>query len=171
MITVERLPGRKLWRALFNAMALSARQGAAVQPGSGAGDLAMMLLLGDLSPAFGEAGTRIGLPHLRIVSEALEATAEGMAEVDPAAANGLTGTLDVALVGLDRTLELLQSRAGPETPDVQGALMALFWLKTMARRETDSEGRPVDRIAVELTADGQILLNGQPMGLPMLPQP
>ena len=49
--------------------------------------------------------------------------------------------------------------------------MALFWLKTMARRETDSEGRPVDRIAVELTADGQVLLNGQPMGLPMLPQP
>ena len=171
VITVERLPGRELWRALFNAMAVAARQGAAVQPGSGAGDMALMLLLGELGPAFGEAGTRIGLPHLRIVSEALEATAEGSAEVDPAAANGLTGALDVALVGLDRTLELLQSRAGPEAPDVQGALMALFWLKTMARRETDGEGRAVDRIAVELTAAGQVLLNGQPMGLPSLPQP
>ena len=171
VITAERVPGRKLWRTLFKAMALSARQGSAVQPGGGAADMAQMLLLGELGPAFGEAGTRIGLPHLRIVSEALEATAEGMAEVDPAAANGLTGTFDVALVGLDRTLELLQSRAGPEAPEVQGVLMALFWLKTMARRETDGEGRPVDRMTIELTADGQMLLNGQPMGLPMLPQP
>jgi hypothetical protein len=170
VVAAERLPGNKLWKALFKAMAMAARQAPTVEPGSGFEDMALMLLLSELGPAFGEAGTRIRLPHLRIVSEALEASAEGLAEVDPAAVNGLTGTLDVALVGLDQTLALVQSQASPEDPNAQMALMALFWLKTVAQREADAEGRDVDRIAVQMSADGQILLNGQPMGMPMLPQ-
>jgi hypothetical protein len=44
------------------------------------------------------------------------------------------------------------------------------WLKTLARRETDSENRVVDRYDLQLTADGRTLLNGQPFVAPVMPQ-
>ena len=41
----------------------------------------------------------------------------------------------------------------------------------MARREVGANGIPVDRFDIRLTPEGQLLVNGQPMGMLSGPQP
>ena len=43
------------------------------------------------------------------------------------------------------------------------------WLRVLAKRETDGQNRAIDRYNLQITADGQTLLNGQPFALPMTP--
>ena len=169
VLAVERVPGQTLWRALLTAMAAGAM---AESGSSGAAALPNpMILMSVLGPAFEQAGTRLRLPRLRFVSEALEIRAEGLAEVDPAAAMGYTASLDVSFYGLDTAIALLDGEIAAGNAEAQGGRMALGWLKTFAEPATDSEGRAMDRLALRLTADGELLLNGQPMGMPGMPQP
>lgn len=169
VLAVERVPGKTLWRALLSAMAAGAMaEGGA---GGGAGTPNPMILLGQLGPAFEQAGTRVRLPRLRYVSEALEIRAEGLAEVSPAAALGYTAALDVELYGLDRAIALLDAEIAAGNPEAQMGRMGLGWLKTFATPATNAEGRAMESLALRLTADGQITLNGQPMGMPGMPPP
>ena len=172
VLAAERIPGQTLWRVLLKVMALAVMEGSGSpdDPGSSSGMIPLMLM-GELGPAFAEARTLLRLPHLRFRSEILEAKAEGLAVVDFAAAMGFTGSFDLALFGLDETLGLMEAEAAAGNPEAQGGLMALGWLKSLALRETDADGRPVDRFALSLLADGQMLMNGQPLGLPPMGEP
>lgn len=170
VIAAERLPGQRLWRALLRAMALSAMQGGRQGGQGGMADVAPLVLMAELVPAFSEAGTRIRLPHFRMESKAVRLTAEGEFDVDPAAGQGFKGRMDFALAGLDHVITLLESEAAAGNPQAQGALVMATWLRGLARRETDGEGRTIDRFALRLTAAGQLLVNDQPFGAPALPQ-
>ena len=172
VLSVERIPGQTLWRVVLKTIALAVMDGAESPGGLGlSSEMIPLLLMAELSPAFAEAGTRLRLPHLRFLSEILEANAEGLAEVDLTAVMGFTGSFDLALFGLDETIGLMEAEAAAGNPNAQGGLMALAWLKSLARRETDAEGRIVDRFALRLTADGQMLMNGQPLGFPPMGAP
>ena len=160
-VAVERLPGQRLRQALLRAMALSAVQGGQ----GGMADVAPLNLMAELIPAFSEAGTRLRLPHFRMESKAVLLTAEGEFDVDSAAVLGFKGWMDFALVGLDHVIALLESEVAAGNTEGQVSLVMATWLRGLARREIDGEGRAIYRFALRLTADGQMLVNDKPFGL------
>jgi hypothetical protein len=171
VLAIERLPAQRLWQALLRTMALTAGQSGQQQGNPEAmGDMAAMMLLAEAVPALTEAGSSLRLPHFQIQSAAASLSAEGQFKVDPAAAQGMSGWINFALLGLDRIVELIQQEAVAGNPNAQSALAFAYMLKGLARRETDEQGRAVDRYDVVFTAEGQVLVNGQPFGVPGMPQ-
>jgi hypothetical protein len=171
VLAIERLPAQRLWQALLRTMALTAGQAGQQQANPEAmGDMAAMMLLAEAVPALSEAGSTLRLPHFQIHSAAASLSAEGQFDVDPAAAQGFSGWMNFALLGLDRVVELIQQEAAAGNPNAPSALAFAFMLKGLARRETDEQGRAVDFYDVLFTAEGQVLVNGQPFGVPAMPE-
>lgn len=171
VLVIERLPAQRLWQALLRTMALTAGQAGQQQANPEAMvDMVAMMLLAEAIPALAEAGSSLRLPHFQIQSAAASLSAEGRFDVDPAAAQGFSGWMNFALLGLDRIVELIQQEAAAGNPNAQSALVFAFMLKGLARREIDDQGRAVDRYDVVFTAEGQVLVNGQPFGVPAMPQ-
>lgn len=175
VMSLERLPAERLWQSVFKMAAFAFMQSAQEQqaPGQMPGQMDQMLMfmfMGEALPALTEAGTQLRLPHFLVASEAATLRAEGAFDVDPAAPQGLTGSLEMALTGLDRVIELLQAEIDAGNQDALGPMGMANWLKVMARREIGSDGQPADLYSLQITADGRTLLNGQPLGLPVLPQ-
>ncbi len=168
---VERLPAGRLWQSLLRTMAFAMMQGGAQGQMSGPmNQMVMFMLLGEALPALTEAGTQLKLPHFVIESDVAAITAEGAFDVNPAAPQGVTGALQVAITGLDEVIALLEAEASGGNPDAFGPLGMANWLKSLARRETDGQSRVVDHYSLQLTADGRTLLNGQPFAAPVMPQ-
>ncbi len=171
VMSLERLPADRLWQSVLKMAAFAFMQAAQEQQAPGQMDqMLMFMFMGEALPALTEAGTQLRLPHFLVESEAATLRAEGAFDVDPAAPQGLTGSLEMVLTGLDRVIELLQAEIDGGNQDALGPMGMANWLKVMARRETGSDGVPVDLYSLQVTADGQTLLNGQPLGLPALPQ-
>lgn len=171
VVAVERLPADRLWQSLLRTLAFALTQGGLEGQGSGAmNQMLMFMMLGEALPALTEAGTQIKLPHFVLESEAATMSAEGAFDVNPTAPQGVTGALEVAIIGLDNVIALLEAEVNAGNQDALGALGMAGWLKSLARRETDGESRVVDRYDLKLTADGRTLLNGQPFAAPMMPQ-
>ena len=130
----------------------------------------MFVLMGEVLPALTQAGTQLKLPHLLVESEAAAMTAEGAFDVNPAAPHGVTGTLNMAITGLDNVIALLEAEVSAGNQEAFGALGMANWLKALAQRETNGQSQAVDRYHLQITADGRTLLNGQPFATPFAPQ-
>lgn len=169
--TMERLPAERLWQTLLQTMTFALSQGGMQGQGSEAmNQMLMFMMLGQALPALSEAGTQLKLPHFIVDSQAAAMSAEGAFDVNPASPQGVTGGLEVAITGLDEVIALLEGEVNAGNQDAIGPLGMANWLKTLARRETDSQSRVVDRYDLQLTADGRTLLNGQPFAAPAMPQ-
>jgi len=168
---VERLPADRLWQSLLRTLAFALMQaGPEGQMSGPMNQMLMFMLLGEALPALTEAGTQLKLPHFLIESDVAAITAEGAFDVNPAAPQGVTGALQVAITGLDQVIALLEAEVNGGNPDAFGPLGMANWLKSLARRETNGQSQAVDHYSLELTADGQTLLNGQPFAAPLMPQ-
>jgi len=168
---LERLPADRLWQSALQTLTFALTQGGMQGQGSEAmNQMLMFMMLGQALPALSEAGTQIKLPHFIVDSQAAAMSAKGAFDVNPASPQGITGGLDVAITGLDEVIALLEGEVNAGNQDAVGPLGMANWLKTLARRETDSESRVVDRYDLQLTADGRTLLNGQPFAAPVMPQ-
>jgi len=168
---LERLPADRLWQSTLQTLAFALSQGGMQGQGSEAmNQMLTLMMLGQALPALSEAGTQIKLPHFVVESEAASMSAKGAFDVNPASPQGLTGGLEVAITGLDAVIALLEGEVNAGNQDAVGPLGMANWLKTLARREADSENRVVDRYDLQLTADGRTLLNGQPFAVPVMPQ-
>lgn len=169
--SLERLPADRLWQSVLRTLSFALMQSPQEgQDPTAMNQMLMFALMGEILPALTEAGTQLKLPHLMVESEAAAMTAEGGFEVNPASPHGMTGALDVAITGLDRVISLLEAEVNAGNQDALGPLGMANWLKALAKRETDGQSRAVDRYNLQLTADGQTLLNGQPFAMPMAPQ-
>lgn len=169
--SVERLPADRLWHALLRTLAFAASQGGLEGQASGPmNQMLMFMFLGEALPALTEAGTKIKLPHFMIESDAAKLTADGAFDVNPAAPQGFTGAMQVAITGLDRVIALLEEEVKAGNQDAIAGLGMANWLKGLGRRETDGQSQAVDRYSLQLTADGRTLLNGQPFLAPPPPQ-
>ena len=169
--SLERLPADRLWQSVLRTLSFALMQNPQEgQDPTAMNQMLMFALMGEILPALTEAGTQIKLPHLMVDSEAAAMTAEGGFDVNPAAPHGLTGALNVAITGLDRVIALLETEVNAGNQDALGPLGMANWLKALAKRETDGQSRAVDRYNLQITADGQTLLNGQPFAMPMTPQ-
>ncbi len=168
---LERLPADRLWQSMLRTLAFALMQGGQEgQNPAAMNQMMMFMLMGEILPALTEAGTQLKLPHFLIESEVASMTAEGAFDINPAAPLGVTGAMDVAITGLDKVIALLEAEVNAGNQDAFGALGMANWLKSLAQRENNGENQVVDRYSLQITADGQTLLNGQPFAAPVMPQ-
>ncbi len=164
---LERLPADRIWQAVLRTMSFMVMQGGQEgQDPAAMNQIMMFMLMGEILPALTEAGAQLKLPHVLIESAAAKLTAHGAFDVNPAVPQGVTGTLDVAVTGLDEVIVLLEAEVSAGNQEAFGALGMANWMKTLGRREINGQSRPVDHYNLQLTADGRTLLNGQPFGMP-----
>lgn len=167
---LERLPADRMWQSVLRTMSFMLMQGGQEgQDPAAMNQIMMFMLMGEVLPALTEAGTELKLPHLLVESEVSSMTAEGAFVVNPAVPQGVTGAMDVAITGLDDVIALLETEVNAGNQDAFGPLGMANWMKTLGRREINGQSQAVDRYNIQLTADGQTLLNGQPFA-PVMPQ-
>ena len=168
---LERLPADRIWQSALRTLSFMLMQGGQEgQDPAAMNQIMMFMLMGEVLPALTEAGTQLKLPHFLIESEVSSMTAEGAFDVDPTSPLGVTGAMDVAITGLDDVIALLEAQVNAGNQDAFGALGMANWMRSLAQRETNGQSQVVDRYSLQLTPDGQTLLNGQPFAAPMMPQ-
>jgi hypothetical protein len=79
--------------------------------------------------------------------------------VHPDAVLGLIGALDVDVHGLDAALQLA-TEAAQSSPDAAQVVGSLAMIQSLAKRETSSDGKPVDKLKLEVDATGDAKVNG-----------
>ena len=161
--SIERFPSQLLWQVVVRAMALSVAAG---EPGSS--NEALGDAIGrELQAAINEAGTLFRLDRLEVENAAGQLSGEGVLQVDPTSPAGAQGRLALSITGLDEMIAAAMSGAQSEQvdPKLQGNMMFLMILKSMAQREAGPDGKPIDRFEVVLTPAGEVLVNGQPFGM------
>jgi hypothetical protein len=94
-------------------------------------------------------------------SEALQVDLTGAFDVKPDAAYGVVGGLDINLHGLD-TAMALANEAAKTSPDAAQIVGTLAMIQAMAKRENGSDGKPVDKLKLEVDAVGATKVNGTP---------
>ena len=89
--------------------------------------------------------------------------ASGTVDPDPAAALQMTAALDVTIAGLPEMIAFAQQMGG-DAAEAAGLASAIA---AMGRDATDAGGRATKQFDLEVTAQGQVLLNGNDLS-PML---
>ncbi len=160
ILSVERFPTQPLWRILLSVLA---QQVASGDSPSDSQNLAP-LIGSQLLTAIQEAGTVFRLDRFHMDAESGRVSGEGVVTLGAATPSGATGHANFQIVGLDEMIAIAMS-GGAGQPNAAGGAMFFMMLKGMARRETAPDGKIVDHFDIELTPDGQILVNGRPAGL------
>lgn len=168
--SVEDLPMDRIWQSALRTFSFMLMQGGQEgQDPAAMQQIMMFMLMGELLPALTEAGTQLKLPHFLIESEVSTVTAEGALNINPASPLGVTGAMDVVVTGLDEVIALLEAEVNAGNQEAFQMLGMANWMRSLSRRDSGGENGAVDRYNLELTADGQTLLNGQPFA-PIIPQ-
>lgn len=124
------------------------------------GALAAGVLLG----ALGQAASEIRLEKLAVSTPATSGHAAGAATFSPAAALATTGAFTVTLTGLDNTIKALQPAPGKKpTKEDQDTLAGLTMVQALGQPGKDAQGKDARVYKIDITAQGQILLNGTDM--------
>lgn len=165
---LQKLPLRALM-ALFLEAATEAPgdEGAA----GGTGDLAVDMMLDprtqQITEMMTQAGTSLVIRDTQVKTKVSSMDMGGAFKIDPEAFYGVSGALDATLVGLDEIMRLTQETLESEDPEARqeaaNTLGMLGMLQAYAARETDAEGNTVDRYRLEVSPDGMVAVNGQPV--------
>ncbi len=135
-------------------------------PGMSSSDPSMaqanaMAMLVALQAVIQSSGVKIEIAPSQLLSQLVEIKADGAFNVQPQAAYGIVGGLNVAIRGIDDLLALAQ-----KTPDdfgAQQAMGSIQMLQTYSAREQGADGKPVDKFKIEVNQAGQMTVNGKPM--------
>jgi hypothetical protein len=107
------------------------------------------------------SGAKIEIAPSQLLSQLVEIKADGAFNVQPQAAYGIVGGLNVAIRGIDDLLALAQKT--PDDFDAQQAMGSIQMLQTYSAREQGADGKPVDKFKIEVDPAGQMTVNGKPM--------
>lgn len=113
----------------------------------------MMFMLG-LQGALAEAGTELTIADSLVQTLEAETRLAGLLVMDPNAAMGATGGIELRVAGFDKLALRVERLIGPEFAG---------WLRQVAKTETAADGGTVAAFDVALTPDGSITVNGQPL--------
>lgn len=94
-----------------------------------------------------------------LTSEVMQLDATGAFDVKPDTAFGVIGALDVGLHGLDEAMKLA-NEAAQSSPNAAQIVGGLAMIQSMAKRETGTDGKPVDKLKLEVDAQGDTKVNG-----------
>ena len=135
-------------------------------PGMSSGDPSMaqanaMAMMVALQAVILSSGAKIEIAPSQLLSQLVEIKADGAFNVQPQAAYGIVGGLNVAIRGIDDLLALAQKT--PDDFDAQQAMGSIQMLQTYSAREQGADGKPVDKFKIEVNQAGQMTVNGKPM--------
>jgi hypothetical protein len=153
-ITAENLPTRAVWTS-FLETALSPDAQTPEQS-----QMAMGMFMASAQQAIMESGAQIRVADTRVVMPAGKASLDGTVQADPATPFGATGTLNLEITGLD-TLISTVSAATTDPQEAQEMQGFFELLRGFSNRETAADGATVDRYALQVTKEGNLLLNGK----------
>ena len=120
-----------------------------------------MAMLVALQAVLQTSGAKIEITPSAITADVTEVKAAGNFDVSPQAVMGIAGALNIAWTGLDEVMALAQ--ANPGDPSAADVSMMVGMLMQFAKRETDADGKPVDKFLIEVKESGQFTVNGNPM--------
>lgn len=134
----------------------------------GAGDAQAAAIGMALAEAASQAGTELRIDHLALDTPATSGSVTGSARVVSAAAMGAVGGVQIVLRGLDAAANALKPKPGakPDAGD-QETLGMIAMLQAMGQQGTDEAGKDVRTYKIDLTPEGQVLLNGADMSAVM----
>jgi hypothetical protein len=150
------VPARELWRLVGeNFPGFMTADPAMSEAAAGAMTAAMLQLLQ-------KAPMKLTIAPSGLQAEVMQLDANGLFDIRPDAAVGLVGVLDVTLHGIDEAMKLA-NEAAQGSPDAAQFVGMLAMIQSMAKRETGEDGKPVDRLKVEVDATGATKVNGMPL--------
>ncbi len=119
-----------------------------------------MIPFPQIMAAMGQAGSEVVIDSLSLAGDLASLDGEAKGTVDPAAAMGAVGDATLKLIGLAK----LESSLGELPAEMQQEIAgALVFLKGLGAPEPD--GDKINYVYLfELPADGNVTLNGQPIG-------
>lgn len=124
-------------------------------------DTTAALVGGLLLGALGQAGSEIRLEKLAVVTPATSGHAAGSATFNAGAAFGADGAFTVTLTGLDNAIKALQPAAGRKAAkEDQETLAGLTMIQALGQPGKDAQGKDARLYKIDITPDGQLLLNG-----------
>ena len=108
-------------------------------------------------------GTQLSINDTRIIMPALQTALQGKIQADANAAKQAIGQFTLSITDLANTISILQQAASQPSalPQIQQALFGLRLAQGFGQLEADGQTYKYD---FELNAEGQMLLNGQPLG-------
>jgi hypothetical protein len=123
----------------------------------------LMITMMSLPQLLTEQGTVMTIEKTKYASSTLQTHLSGHVRADAAAVKMAVGEFVLKMVGLDTTIQAIQTTMN-ENPEMaqklQGALMGLTMAQSMGQLEQDGKTRTYK---FELTADGKMMLNGTDM--------
>jgi hypothetical protein len=155
-IKITDIPTKSLSQAISEQLPGAIGSGAPIETG-------LMQLGFVLQSVLAHSGAKITIEPSGWSGEVTRIEADGAFDVDANAIFGAVGTLNLALHGLDELLSLAQ--ANPDLTESQQVLGMGQMLSAMAKRENGADGKPVDRFKIDIDQQGQMLINGKPMGM------
>ena len=150
-VSLENLPVQELWKGAVDSYVssgMSTDQGASMA-------FAMFPALLQQSLVTGKA--KLNLTDWRIVTALAQAQLAGSIEGSPDAMMGAVGKLKLDIIGLDKLIETIKTQSGPDAPE----LAQLDVLRGFSNRQTGSDGSVVDHYDIDLTQQGQVMVNGK----------
>jgi hypothetical protein len=159
-IAVERFPSRLTMKAFGDLLSAAVEAESRHQQDSNM-LMAMMgqKLLTDLRLVMAKVGTTIRFQNTSMVTRAARADLSGELRADASSLLGAVGGLDLRVSGLARIVEALAAEEGGD----QGQPGLIEVLRSIAKREQDAGGAPVDSFRFDLTPQGSVTVNGVPM--------
>lgn len=176
-VSLAKLPNAALGQAMLAMATLEEQQKPKAPPKKGAKnsdandearDQLMAVTGAMLMEAATQAGTELRLETLTLDTPAVSGSVTGAAQMLSKAAMGAAGSADIVLRGLDAAAKALSPAPGSK-PDAeaQQALGVIAMLQAMGQQGKDEKGGDVRTYKVDLTPEGQILLNGADMNAMM----
>jgi hypothetical protein len=155
-LSLENLPVREISTQASAAFA----QAATLPPEQQ--DMAGMMFIGTVQQVLAQAKSQLKLTDWQLRSPAASIGLDGVIEASLEAMTGAIGNMRLDVTGLDRIIETVRGMSTPEDEDM---LATLDVLRGFSKRETAADGAVVDRYAINLTPDGQFLINEKPFNL------
>ena len=117
----------------------------------------------------GNAGSTLKIENTFTDMPALHTTLSGEARADVNAEKNAVADFTLKFAGIDELVTKYQQdmKLGLLSPNMKGPLGGLTMLQMMGQEETDETGKSARSYHLELTSDGQLLLNGSDMGMMM----
>jgi hypothetical protein len=150
-IALESLPVPQLWHGAVNTLStadISTDEGAS---------MAMMTFLDLLQRSLVNGKARLNVTDSHLAMALARARLRGVLEASAESLFGAVGKLVVEVSGLDALIGAVKAHAGPQAEEIAD----LQVIRGFSTRQTAADGAVVDHYDIDLTRQGQFLVNGK----------
>lgn len=152
-LTLSDVPSKELWALIGDQFPtlIAGNQGQA--------EAAMNVMIMSIGELLEKSPMKLDVGPSGLAAEILQVAAKGAFDVRPEAMFGLIGALDVDVHGLDGAMQMA-TEAAQGSPEAAQVVGSLAMIQSLAKRETSSDGKPVDKLKIEVDATGDTKVNG-----------